>query len=91
MPQHPRHSRTPVELEPPLTVASPWGSCGRPFDPTDIVAVARGSFSPPQSDTSTTAGTHSELAAGRSTAAGETEDLPLAGHPQVHRVYLDHA
>ena len=73
MPQPSAVSRTPVELEPPLAVASTLGSLGHHLDPTDIVVVAQGSFSPPQSDTGATAEARSELAAGRSTAAGEAE------------------
>ena len=61
--------------EPPLAMASTLGSSGRHLDPAYAVAVARGSFSPHQSDTSATVGAHSKIIAGRSTAAGETEGL----------------
>jgi len=42
--------------EPPITVAKALGSSGRHFDPTIIVAMAWGSFSPPQLDTSAAVG-----------------------------------
>ena len=72
-------------------MASTLGSSGHHLDPADVVAVARGSFSPHQSDTSATTGAHSKITAGRSTAAGKTgEHPPLAGHLRVHPEYLDH-
>ena len=77
--------------EPPLAVASTLESCSRHLDSTDAVAVVRGSFSPPQSDTSATAGTHSELAAGRSTAAVRNRGTPLIGHPCVDSVHVSRA
>ena len=36
----PRHSRTSVELEPPLAVASTLESSSRHLDPSDAVAMA---------------------------------------------------
>ena len=70
---------------------TPWGSSGHHFDPTDTVAVAQGSFSPLQSDTSATMGAHRELAAGRSTAAVRNRGTPpLAGHMPMHLVHVDH-
>ena len=45
-----------IVLEPPTTVAKALGSFGRHFDPTVAVAMAWGSFSPPQLDTSTAIG-----------------------------------
>ena len=50
-----------------------------------MIVVARGSFSPLQSDTSATAGAHSELAAGGGTAAGETEGF-LPHRPPVREL-----
>ena len=50
-----------------------------------MIAVAQGSFSPLQSDTSATAGAHSELAAGGGTAAGETDDF-LPHRPPVREL-----
>ena len=73
MPLHPRHSHTPVVLELPFAVASALGNPGRHLDPSNVITMVWGSFSPPQSNTSATVGAHSELAAGRSTAAEETE------------------
>ena len=70
---------------------APWGSSGRHFDPTDTVAVAQGSFSPPQLDTNATTGAHRELAAGRSTAVVRNRGTPpLAGHMPMHPVHVDH-
>ena len=63
---------------------APWGSSGRHFDPTDTVAVAQGSFSPPQSDTSATTGAHRELAAGRSTAAVRNRGNTSPRRPHAH-------
>ena len=57
------------------------------LDPRIMIVVARGSLSPRQLDTSTAMEAHSELAADRSTAAGETGEHPLAGHPRVHPVH----
>ena len=85
----PRHSHTPVELEPSLAVANTLESSSRHLDPIDAVAVARGSFSPPQSDTRATAGAHRELAAGRSTAAVRNRGTPpLADRPSVSSVHM---
>ena len=50
-----------------------------------MTAMARGSFPPPQSDTSATAGAHCELAAGGGTAAGETEGF-LPHRPPVREL-----
>ena len=78
--------------EPPLAVASTLESSSRHLDPTDTVAVARGSFSPPQSDTRDTAGAHHELAAGRSTAAVRNRGTPpLTGHSCVGSVHMSRA
>jgi len=77
--------------EPPAVVANALEDLDHHLDLRIMIAVARGSFSPHQSDTSATAGAHSKLAAGRSTAAGKTgEHPPLAGHLRVHPEYLDH-
>ena len=45
-----------VVLEPPTTMVKALGSFGRHFDPTVAVAMAWGTFSPPQLDTSTAKG-----------------------------------
>jgi len=67
--------------EPPLAVASTLESSSRHLDPTDAVAVARGSFSPLQSDTSTATGAHRALAADGSTAAEENRGTPPPHRP----------
>ena len=72
--------------ESPLAVASNLESSSRHLDPTDAVAVARGSFSPPQSDTRATTGAHRELAAGRSTAAVRNRGTPPSHRPPVRRL-----
>ena len=60
----------------PLAVASTLESSSRHLDPTDAVAVARGSFSPLQSDTSTATEAHWALAADGSTAVEENRGTP---------------
>jgi len=45
-----------VVLEPPITVAKVPGSSGHHLDPTIVLAMAWGSFSPPQLDTSAAMG-----------------------------------
>ena len=72
----PAPSRTPVELEPPITVANTLGKLWPPLDPTDVVTMTRESFSPLQSDTSTATGAHRALAADGSTAAEENRGTP---------------
>ena len=54
-----------------------------------MIAVARGSFSPLQSDTSTAMGAHQALAVDGSTAAEENRGTPpLADHPSVSSVHM---
>ena len=74
-------SRTPVKLEPPIAVANTLGKLWPPLDPTDAVAVTRGSFSPLQSDTSTATGAHRALTADGSTAAEENRGTPPPRRP----------
>ena len=75
--------------ESPLAVASNLESSSRHLDPSDAVAMARGSLSPPQLDTRATAGAHRELAAGRSTAAVRNRGTPpLADRPSVSSVHM---
>ena len=64
---------------------------GHHLDPRIMIAVAWGSFSPPQLDTSTATEAHSELTTGSSTVTGKTGEHPLAGHPCVHPVHKDRA
>ena len=45
---HPRHSHTPVVLEPLFAVTSDLGCTIRRPDSTIVVAMAQGGFSPPQ-------------------------------------------
>ena len=78
----PAPSRTPVELEQPITVANTLGSSGRPLDHTNAVAVTWGSFSPLQSDTSTATGPHRVLAVDGSTAAEENRGTPPHRPPE---------
>ena len=70
--------------EPPLAMASTLESSSHHLDPSDAVAMARGSFSPPQSDTRATVGAHRELAAGRSTAAVRNRGNTSPRRPHAH-------
>ena len=75
--------------KPPLAVASTLESSSRHLDPSDAVAVVRGSFSPPQSDTRATTGAHRELTADGSTATEESRGTPpLADRPSVNPVHM---
>ena len=69
--------------EPPAAVANALEGPDHHLDPRIMIAVARGSLSPPQLDTSTATEAHSELTAGRSIAAGETGEHPPRW-PPVH-------
>ena len=71
--------------EPPAAVANVLEDLDHHLDLRIMIAVARGSFSPLQSDTSATAGAHSELAAGGGTAAGEIEGF-LPHRPPVREL-----
>jgi len=71
--------------EPPAAVANALEDLDHHLDLRIMIAVARGSFSPLQSDTSATVGAHSELTAGGGTTAGETEGF-LPHRPPVHEL-----